>query len=435
MARRLLLSMHANTYARAVLTSRSSRWPVVVSALTAVALMASTWLSWAGVHAAANTVARGDAEAVTRAIERILDRTGRPPTQGELNDVLTSFSDDGVVFLAILDERGEMTVGTPMRGLRALPHAGDLDHAGPSWRVVTLLGPARQGRPRHPGKRPEGHHRPPRLVVELVPETANALEERAMLTLAVGAVAALLVIITSLAWRRAARDREEARARSAENAHLSSLGEMSAVLAHEIRNPLASLKGHAQLLEESLEEGSKARIKAERVVHEALRIEHLTTDLLAFVRSGALARSHVDPRAVARDAIAASGHAARITLVADAAPARAHIDAERVRGAIENLLRNAGESAPDAPIILTLSADLNALVFEVRDAGPGIPRDQLERIFAPFHTTRTQGTGLGLAVARRIAQAHGGSLVARNETRGACFTLRLADALTSDQRG
>jgi signal transduction histidine kinase len=106
-----------------------------------------------------------------------------------------------------------------------------------------------------------------------------------------------------------------------------------------------------------------------------------------------------------------------------------------VRGAIENLLRNAGESAPQGEITLTLTSDREALIIEVRDEGPGIPRDELERIFAPFHTTRTQGTGLGLAVARRIAEAHGGSLTARNVDPGACFTMRLGDAVTSDQRG
>ncbi len=428
-----------------MLTSPTSRWPllsVAFSIATACALVASTWLSWSAVHAAADTVARGDAEAVTRAMERILDRTGRPPTEGELADVHASFADEGVVFLAILDERGEMTSGTPIRGLDALPAPGDLDHDGASWRVVTLLGPARLGRPGRPpmGKRPPPfppgpHHRPPRLIVEMVAATANAIEDKARLTLAVGVVAALLVVITSLALRRAARDREEALAKSAERAHLSSLGEMSAVLAHEIRNPLASLKGHAQLLEESLAEGSKEQAKAQRVVREAVRIEHLTTDLLAFVRSGALSRSEVDPRVIAEEAATASGLSPRIRWVTAEAPARARIDADRVRGAIENLLRNAGESAPQGEITLTLTSDREALIIEVRDEGPGIPRDELERIFAPFHTTRTQGTGLGLAVARRIAEAHGGSLTARNVDPGACFTMRLGDAVTSDQRG
>ena len=270
----------------------------------------------------------------------------------------------------------------------------------------------------------------------MIPETAIALEEKAALNLGVGIAAALLVVLTSLALRRYAREREVALAKAAEHAHLSALGEMSAVLAHEIRNPLASLKGHAQLLEESLEEGSKARAKAERVVREALRIEHLTTDLLAFVRSGTLSRREVDPRLLAEEAIAASGLSDRIVLCAESAPKHADLDADRVRGAIENLLQNAGDAAPLGKITLTLTHDASAVIFEVRDAGPGIPKDQLERIFAPFHTTRTQGTGLGLAVARRIAEAHGGSLVARNvEPGGACFTLRLADAVASEERG
>jgi two-component system sensor histidine kinase HydH len=201
---------------------------------------------------------------------------------------------------------------------------------------------------------------------------------------------------------------------------------MSAVLAHEIRNPLASLKGHAQLLEESLPDGTRDRAKAGRVVREAVRIERLTTDLLAFVRSGTLAPRKADPRAVVRAAIESAGDS-RVTLDDEGAPAEAPIDDERVRGALENLIRNAREAAPEGAIEIRMTQDDGMLEIRVRDHGPGIRPGDEEKIFEPFHTTRVQGTGLGLAVSRRIAEAHEGSLTAANTAGGgAVFTMRLA---------
>src|SRR4029077_12240509 len=100
--------------------------------------------------------------------------------------------------------------------------------------------------------------------------------------------------------RRNAEERIRERER-----RLASLGEMSAVLAHEIKNPLASLKGNAQLLVQMLPDEdalAKSRTKAKRVVEEAVRLEQLTNDLLQFVRPGAIRRTDVDPAALVREA-------------------------------------------------------------------------------------------------------------------------------------
>src|SRR5262249_30131974 len=145
----------------------------------------------------------------------------------------------------------------------------------------------------------------------------------------------LVGVAVALVRRELVRQREE-RTRERER-RLASLGEMSAVLAHEIRNPLASLKGNAQLLAASLDD--KARTKAERVVADAKRLEQLTTDLLAFVRTGDLQRAPSAPGALVREA--AGSVDATIAVEDAAAPQAWSLDAARIRQVLVNLFDNA----------------------------------------------------------------------------------------------
>jgi two-component system sensor histidine kinase HydH len=208
--------------------------------------------------------------------------------------------------------------------------------------------------------------------------------------------------------------REALERRLAHERRLASLGEMSAVLAHEIRNPLASLKGNAQLLAELLPEGAKPRAKADRVVAEAVRLENLTNDLLAFVRTGELARAPVDPAALLREAAASVG--AEIAVESTAAPASWSLDGPRMLQVLTNLIDNAVQAGP--PVRARVAASGRRLVFEVADRGPGVDPADAERIFEPFFTKRTQGTGLGLAVARRVVELHGGTIAVDAEPGG-----------------
>ena len=122
--------------------------------------------------------------------------------------------------------------------------------------------------------------------------------------------------------------------------------------------------------------------------------------------------------------------ASRIALSLKAAPHRFPLDAERVRQALTNLLLNAVQASPaGTPATASAATEDDALVFTVRDRGPGIPPEELERIFEPFSTTRPTGTGLGLAVAQRIVQMHGGTLTAADDPGGgASFRLAIPRA-------
>ncbi len=193
---------------------------------------------------------------------------------------------------------------------------------------------------------------------------------------------------------------------------------MSAVLAHEIRNPLASLKGNAQLLAESLTSDPRMQRRADRVVGEAIRLETLTTDLLDFARTAPVALATVDPAELLRATVeeVAPG---RVEVDTTGAPASWSLDNDKLRQALANLIRNACQITDDGrPPVASVTVADGDLVFAVRDFGPGIDPSDLGRIFEPFFTTRTQGTGLGLPVAKRIAELHGGSVHADSHPEG-----------------
>jgi signal transduction histidine kinase len=283
------------------------------------------------------------------------------------------------------------------------------------------------------GPRPMGFY-----VVEFEPRAYADLVKNSRRTLALGALTAATVMTLS-AWvwqsmrRRNLLEREAQRA-----AHLAELGAMSAVLAHEIRNPLASLKGHAQLLVEGLDAHAaaaagaaptpaidRARSKATRIVDEAVRIERITSDLLDFVREGAPAAVPTDLGQLVRVSVEDVIASDRLRLRLPEVPVVLPLEAERLRQAIDNVARNASQ-AGQGLIEITVAPGSAAATLTIRDHGPGIVPGQEERIFEPFMTTRTRGTGLGLSIARRIVERHGGTLVAGNHPGGgAVFTLTL----------
>jgi two-component system, NtrC family, sensor histidine kinase HydH len=277
------------------------------------------------------------------------------------------------------------------------------------------MGPPPMGAPPFPPPPGGGGARP---VIEFEPVLANDLLSGAARHLGVSALGAIALMVAAgvlyrLALRAAADEQRLARQR-----HLATLGEMSAVLAHEIRNPLAALKGHAQLLAEQLPDSGRERKRADRVLHEAIRLEVLTNQLLDFVRSGEVQRADVAPAPLIEEVVAAMSPD-RVCLHLEAAPSLWSLDPVRIRQVVTNLVSNAIEaSPPDEPIDVEVVEGQAELVLTVRDRGQGIPRGQEEQIFEAFHTTRVHGTGLGLAVARRIVELHGGTIRGSNHPDG-----------------
>lgn len=245
--------------------------------------------------------------------------------------------------------------------------------------------------------------------------------------MAASATAALLGLAAIVLFRLWSA-RERVARETLRQRHLATLGEMSAVLAHEIRNPLAVAKGHAQLLAERAQDDRQTRW-VQRVVESLERLEELSADLLDLAKTGEV---HPEDASV-RDLIEGAAREAdgdRVLLRMQASPERWTLDPRHMQTVLSNLLRNALQASPDSePVELCAAAERGALVLRVRDRGPGISAGDLERIFEPFHTTRTRGAGLGLAIARRIVELHGGRITASNAADGgALFEVTLPGA-------
>lgn len=402
---------------------RLVRWCVLVMALAiGVALLATAWSSYSAVHRASETVVRGQGEAVVHPVLRILSNLEHPVTQADLDDLVAQFSDLGLRYVALFDDAGRLRAAAGDTNASSAQLEQECASASPGVmresesRVRMYLRPP-PGEPSPTVDRGGRPSRPP-IVFEFEPFIAKRLEGEAGAVLVVGIVAAAVLVIGGLiVWRLILRTETLAR-RSEQEARLAALGTMSAVLAHEIRNPLASLKGHAQLMLEETLETDRLRSKAERVVTETLRLESLTTTLLDFARCGEIDRRMASPEELIQRA-RHECNAARYTLRLEDAPAQWSLDPLRMHQVLVNLLRNAAQASPaDAAVEVAAFAAHGRLVIEVRDHGEGIPRESAERMFEPFVTTRVRGTGLGLAVAKRIVMLHGGVIDAQNHPEG-----------------
>jgi len=394
---------------------RSARWGWLLTNLAlGAAVIASAWTSYRSARTATDDLIRGEAHTLRDAI-LLANRPGHEPI-ANLDSLVAAQQEGGLRYAAWvrLDGRVVASGGTPAPAPLEVPASRDPTFTQLGSRIRVYFPP-----PLPPGASAADPRRPPTIVMEFEPVVARDLTARAFRSLLIGGIVAGALMAAGVAFWRMSQRLELGQRRMEEQRRLTLLGEMSAVLAHEIRNPLASLKGHAQLLVERLPPDSAERRKANRVVDEATRLEVLTSDLLDFARSGPMDLRAVDPVALLR-AAAAELPEATIAIDGTQAPTRWLLDERRFRQAVlVNLLRNAVQASPARrPPRAGVALENGSLVFTIQDFGPGLPPGPPGRIFEPFFTTRTTGTGLGLAVARRIVELHGGRIEASNGPEG-----------------
>lgn len=395
--------------------SRAARWGLLASSLALGAvLFGTTYWSHRSALDLRRALARGQADLLIEASRKV-DGDTPGMSRADLEEILESQRGRGLRYIALVRQDGEVVVsaGEKAETTRLEGRPGELQDFGE--RMLLIAPPPRL---RFPPPPLHAARRPPQLMLEFEPTLANALAERSRDNWLIGSAATALLAVAATVFFRLSRRAEQAELEAERRRHLASLGEMSAVLAHEIKNPLAALKGNAQLLAEVLPEDDKNHPRAERVVNAALRLETLTRSLLEFARSGEIERVNVAPGEVLVEA-AATLDPERIVLNIEKAPKVWSLDRIRIGQVLVNLLGNALQAVPDGPATEASVVERKGqLVYSVRDHGGGLPEEELERIFEAFRTHKLRGTGLGLTVARRIVELHGGRISASNHPAG-----------------
>jgi signal transduction histidine kinase len=221
--------------------------------------------------------------------------------------------------------------------------------------------------------------------------------------------------------------------------NLESLGEMSAGLAHEFKNALATLHGYAQLLQHQQRGEGGGGAAASAMLHEVRNLSEMVTAFLNFARPQPLDLAGVSLRELVQecsDELQPFYAEHRVSLSIDGEFPFVRADERMLRQAVLNLLRNAAEAFDEEQAERHVTIEGERLKpdddgqawasVQIRDTGEGIPPADLQRIFIPFFTTKSKGHGVGLALAHRVLTDHGGTLTASNAPQGgAVFTIRL----------
>ncbi len=201
---------------------------------------------------------------------------------------------------------------------------------------------------------------------------------------------------------------------------LSVMGETSAIVAHELRNPLVAIGGFARALLRGLEEEDPNRQYAQIISEEVTRLERIIHDLLDFIRPQKMMRSAVEPdtmvQEVARKMQPTLDHGSvQMQLDLQAGAAEVLCNPGEIQQVLQNLVLNAVQAQPDGGAIRLASRSLEGgVLIQVADEGPGLAKDVADKMFSPFFTTKSAGSGLGLTICAQIIKAHGGVLRGEN---------------------
>ena len=239
-----------------------------------------------------------------------------------------------------------------------------------------------------------------------------------------GSLTAAVLILVTLLFSRLQR----AQKAQADEQRLARLGEAARTLAHEIRNPLTAAQMQTALLRRTIPDQHHDRLSV--LDEELARIRNLTDQVREFLKSGAGNPVSLDPYAVAVEL--AERLPFEVVVFAPRRPVEIQMDPQRFRSILTNLLQNAADAGPPEDVVEIHISEIRTsrqgaeVQIMVADRGPGISEEDRERVFDPFYTTKTHGSGVGLAVTRRFVEEAGGTIAVHERNGGGTeMTIRL----------
>ena len=228
-----------------------------------------------------------------------------------------------------------------------------------------------------------------------------------------------ILIFTDLTQLKAFESQMELRAR------LSSLGELSAGIAHELRNPLGVIAGYTKLLSKKIDSSLTPTVDA--ISREIIVMDRIISDFLSFAKPAELNISDIDLKTIIENCVTAvTGERGNIKLNLDINGLPV-IKGDEVflRQAFTNLIQNAVEAMPQGgKLTINASSKRDFLDVAISDTGHGIAENIMDKIFLPFFTTKENGTGLGLAIVHKIVVSHGGNIFVDSNDKGTIFRIR-----------
>lgn len=374
----------------------------------------------------------------------------------------------GVLWFAVTDENGKIIAHSdPRRVGESLYPASTLRELNigseERWRRLEQPEPAleiyRQFRPRNGG----GHHmrmmmrresadlrnQAPQVIFiafdtrELDADHARGLRNMVIMLCAAGVVMTATVL-AQFWFRRYQRSRKQLQEATARKEKLLALGHLAAGVAHEIRNPLSSIKGLARYFAERTPADGEAHQLALVMAREADRLNRVVSELLELVRPAHLKYQSVDLNEVITHSLQlvsqdAASRAISLKFIAQPALCRIQADPDRLKQVLLNLYLNAIHAIGRDGVITVAVRECGdgRVKVSVADSGKGMTAEQLQAIFTPYFTTKADGTGLGLAVVQNIVEQHGGTIDAESTPgKGALFTLYLpVNGQQKDEQG
>jgi two-component system sensor histidine kinase PilS (NtrC family) len=228
-----------------------------------------------------------------------------------------------------------------------------------------------------------------------------------------------IVVFTDLTELKAFQSQKELRDR------LSTLGEMSAGIAHELRNPMGVISGYTKILSKKVDDSSLSAVEA--ISREIAVMDRIIADFLSFAKPAEPVFTEIGINDLIKGCIQAiEDSAVDVSILLDSGMLTTiKGDDVMLRQAIINLLQNAIDSMPEGGEINIRVSERDYIYIYIQDTGHGIPENIRDKIFLPFYTTKERGTGLGLSIVHKIVVSHGGHLQVESSEKGTTFTIRL----------